>query len=428
VNTSHRSWLPLLPLLAACAGAPVAPAGPAFRSAGQALPAPSALADAAEQAKLSDTTVQTRLADAARDAGNADAARSGWRNAGNGLLALGATRSPWRLVYQAAGARLLQQAGDHEAAAAAAQRLLADPEADAESRAVGARTRAAALNQLATAEIKAGRLEPLSNASADKRKGKELRPRPPADTWRRLLEADDAYVKVHRADPEPGAENAAGAAYQAGLIEYSHDNMEEAARRLWEVVEQFPSSRVLPDAIGLWLQTFLVRGDTAGHAAALDRAAAAVQGEARRVAAAPAAPEAKARGEQLARLSEQLQREKEGLGFAAGSRLLAEGKGKEAAVALEAMEGTDETIRRAGRIAGPGTAVVKVSKPRQDLRFDVPVVGEGTLEAMREAGSKVLALDAGRTLVIDRQAFLARADEDGVAVFGLEPAQAKGRE
>jgi hypothetical protein len=99
-----------------------------------------------------------------------------------------------------------------------------------------------------------------------------------------------------------------------------------------------------------------------------------------------------------------------------------------AAVALEAMEGTDETIRRAGRIAGPGTTVVKVSKPQQDLRFDVPVVGEGTLGAMREAGSKVLALDAGRTLVIDRQAFLARADEDGVAVLGLEPAQAKGRE
>jgi DUF1009 family protein len=94
-----------------------------------------------------------------------------------------------------------------------------------------------------------------------------------------------------------------------------------------------------------------------------------------------------------------------------------------AAVALEAMEGTDEAIRRAGRIAGPGTTVVKVSKPRQDMRFDVPVVGEGTLEAMREAGSRVLALDAGRTLVIDREAFLARADEYGVAVLGLEPAR-----
>lgn len=336
MNSSHRSLL-LFPLLAACAGAPVAPAGPAFHPAGQPLPAPASVADAAEQAKLTDATVQTRLADAARDAGDVEAARTGWRNAASALLALSATRSSWRLVYQASGARLLQQAGEYDAAAAAAQKLVADPDSDAESRAVGARTRAAALNQLATAEIKAGRLEPLSNASADKRKGKELRPRPPADVWKRLLEADDAYVQLHKADPEPGAENAAGAAYQAGLIEYSHDNMDEAARRFWGVVEGFPSSKVLPDAVGLWLQTFLVRGDTAGHEAGLDRAQAAVQGEARRLAAAPATPESKARGEQLARLSEQLQREKVGLGFAAGSRLLAEGKGKEAATALEAF-------------------------------------------------------------------------------------------
>jgi len=96
-----------------------------------------------------------------------------------------------------------------------------------------------------------------------------------------------------------------------------------------------------------------------------------------------------------------------------------------AAVALEAMEGTDETIRRAGRIAGPGTTVVKVSKPRQDMRFDVPVVGAGTLVAMREAGSCVLAVDAGRTLLIDRAAFLAQAEADGVAVLGLDPGGAE---
>lgn len=97
-----------------------------------------------------------------------------------------------------------------------------------------------------------------------------------------------------------------------------------------------------------------------------------------------------------------------------------------AAVALEAMEGTDETIRRAGRIAGPGTTVVKVSKPKQDMRFDVPVVGQGTLDAMREAGARVLAIDAGRTLLIDRPAFLERADSERVAVFGLEPVAAGG--
>jgi DUF1009 family protein len=97
-----------------------------------------------------------------------------------------------------------------------------------------------------------------------------------------------------------------------------------------------------------------------------------------------------------------------------------------AAVALEAMEGTDETIRRAGRIAGPGATVVKVSKPRQDMRFDVPVVGEGTLDAMREAGARVLAVDAGRTLLIDRAAFLERADLDRLAVVGLEAPKRSG--
>jgi DUF1009 family protein len=90
-----------------------------------------------------------------------------------------------------------------------------------------------------------------------------------------------------------------------------------------------------------------------------------------------------------------------------------------AAVALEAMEGTDETIRRAGRIAGAGTAVVKVAKPRQDPRFDVPVVGSGTIDAMREAGAAVLAVEAGQTLLIDKDAFLAAADAAGVSVWGI---------
>jgi DUF1009 family protein len=92
-----------------------------------------------------------------------------------------------------------------------------------------------------------------------------------------------------------------------------------------------------------------------------------------------------------------------------------------AAVALEAMEGTDEVIRRAGRIAGPGTVVVKVAKPRQDPRFDVPVVGPGTLAAMREARATVLAVDADQTLMIDRTAFLAEADGAGIAVWGMTP-------
>jgi DUF1009 family protein len=96
-----------------------------------------------------------------------------------------------------------------------------------------------------------------------------------------------------------------------------------------------------------------------------------------------------------------------------------------AAVALEAMEGTDEVIRRAGRIAGKGTVIVKVAKPKQDMRFDVPVIGPGTLAAMRDAGSTVLAVEAARTLLLDRPALVAEADRDGLTVFGF-PAEPAG--
>jgi DUF1009 family protein len=90
-----------------------------------------------------------------------------------------------------------------------------------------------------------------------------------------------------------------------------------------------------------------------------------------------------------------------------------------AAVALEAMEGTDEVIRRGGRLAGRGATVVKVAKPKQDMRFDVPVVGPATLEAMGEAGASVLALDAGKTLLIDKASFLRVAEGAGIKVFGM---------
>ena len=91
-----------------------------------------------------------------------------------------------------------------------------------------------------------------------------------------------------------------------------------------------------------------------------------------------------------------------------------------AVVAVEAMEGTDETIQRAGRLAGAGTRVVKVAKPGQDMRFDVPVIGVATIEAMRAAGASALSVDAGRTLVIDGEAVLAAADAAGIAVVGRE--------
>jgi hypothetical protein len=73
-----------------------------------------------------------------------------------------------------------------------------------------------------------------------------------------------------------------------------------------------------------------------------------------------------------------------------------------ACVAIEAMEGTDETIRRAGRLVNGRLTVVKVAKPHQDMRFDVPVVGVSTIEALIEAGATCLSITAGKTLLFDR--------------------------
>jgi DUF1009 family protein len=97
----------------------------------------------------------------------------------------------------------------------------------------------------------------------------------------------------------------------------------------------------------------------------------------------------------------------------------------QACIAVEAMEGTDETIARAARIAvGRPLVVVKVSKPKQDMRFDVPVVGLPTIATMRASGATALAIDAQRTLLFDRQALIAAANHAGMAIEAFLPAAA----
>jgi DUF1009 family protein len=100
----------------------------------------------------------------------------------------------------------------------------------------------------------------------------------------------------------------------------------------------------------------------------------------------------------------------------------------QACVAVEAMEGTDATIARAGELfrtldAGDSTlsralTVVKVAKPNQDMRFDVPVVGVATIKAMREAGATCLCVEVARTLLFDLAAMVRMADEAGISMVG----------
>lgn len=90
-------------------------------------------------------------------------------------------------------------------------------------------------------------------------------------------------------------------------------------------------------------------------------------------------------------------------------------------VAVEAMEGTDATIRRAGKIS-EGGVVVKVMRPDQDERFDMPVVGTDTLASMHEAGIECLAVEAGRTVILGGGAFRERAEKWSISVTGIVPA------
>jgi DUF1009 family protein len=90
-------------------------------------------------------------------------------------------------------------------------------------------------------------------------------------------------------------------------------------------------------------------------------------------------------------------------------------------IAVEGVEGTDAAIRRGGELARGRSVVVKVAKPQQDLRFDVPAVGPATLRLMSEVGATALAVEAGRTILLERDELIAVANAAGIAVEALEP-------
>jgi DUF1009 family protein len=89
----------------------------------------------------------------------------------------------------------------------------------------------------------------------------------------------------------------------------------------------------------------------------------------------------------------------------------------QAVMAVEAIEGTDECIRRAGQLCqSGGLVVVKVAKPKQDMRFDVPTIGVGTIETIHKAGGRVLAIEADKTIVLDETKTIRAAEEFGISI------------
>ena len=100
-----------------------------------------------------------------------------------------------------------------------------------------------------------------------------------------------------------------------------------------------------------------------------------------------------------------------------------------AVLAVEAVEGTDECIRRAGQLCpAGGFTIVKVAKPQQDMRFDVPTVGVGTLRVMAETGAKVLAVEADRTILIDQAEFVRFAQKNRISVVAVRDGQLQERQ
>jgi len=98
----------------------------------------------------------------------------------------------------------------------------------------------------------------------------------------------------------------------------------------------------------------------------------------------------------------------------------------QAVLAVEAIEGTDECIRRAGSLCpAGGITVVKVAKPQQDMRFDVPTIGRSTLQTIQQAGGRVLAVEAGKTILLDAEEVIEYANQHGLVIVALEAAQTK---
>ena len=92
---------------------------------------------------------------------------------------------------------------------------------------------------------------------------------------------------------------------------------------------------------------------------------------------------------------------------------------KQVVLAVEAAEGTDQAIQRGGALAKSGCVVVKASKPQQDLRFDVPAVGVDTVRCLHDSGAAVLAVEAGKTILLEKEKLLAQADAHGISIVGV---------
>jgi len=278
----------------------------------------------------------------AERAGNADQARAEYGDAGGGYASFADKLSThdWAMRMRYEAAIVYLQARRYDDAATQALQVYNNRDATPVTKALAAKVMASALLSTANVALKAGKLEALKFVLAEQRGGKPPEPRVPATEWKRYIEAVDLYLAVSSSDPEaslPEAERkstpAAFYAQLAGEIQFANDNMQDAQRRFDGVMKTWPNEAdFVAKAVPLYLQTFLVLGDTAGHDAALERLRTDVTALAEK-----APPEKKPTYQKILVELEDTSTAKQ---FATAQKLLDAGKAAEAAEAFEKIAAT----------------------------------------------------------------------------------------
>jgi len=278
--------------------------------------------------------------DEAARSGNMDQARAEW-GAAAGVFAAFADKFPssdWALRIRFESGVLYNQARQYDAAAVQLIRVHNDKNAAPVTKALSAKLLAQVWGLAANAAQKAGKLEPMRFVYAEQRAGKPPEPRVPPDEYKKFLEAIDLYLASSEADPDakkaPSERQGSPPAYfaqVAGEVSFAYDNMQDAQRRFGEVINRWPDeAEFVSKAAVLYLQTFLVLGDTAGHEAALGKLRAQI-----------AASAEKATGEEqkktFAKILTDLDNANAAKAFGVAQKLLEEKKFAEAAVAFEAI-------------------------------------------------------------------------------------------
>jgi hypothetical protein len=319
-----------LAILLLAATACATPAKRVARQADQGLPAAAELGEGAEATDLEAARAEEAKGEAAGNA--SEPARAEWASAAGRYAALAErpAMADWRVPLRHRAAALLLKAQRWEEAAAAAQAIVADPQASEASKAIGARLAATARIGAANAAVKAGQLEKI-DLGADGKGGA----RPPPAAWQRVVEAADAYLA--RVDADPEARRAAAdwppsgseLALAAAGVRYAYGDADDARKRLEVIVDRWAGdAELVSRAVPLYLATFLARGDHAGYVAAIDRVRERLG---REVAKEPARQEA------LAKQLDALARARASARYAAGEELMRQGKPGEAARTFTAV-------------------------------------------------------------------------------------------